>query len=316
MPARTRWSSLLGTVAVFTATLALLAPSTALGQNANNRGQKQPEPELPKPFVVKVTGTQMGKYYGKSAILISGVHAVEGKQVQLAVPPQEWNAAKYVPNENMAATVKALKPGEYIKVETEVREYHPWLRRLDTYSPVAGEELPGNYVFDNSYTQSEGGQEYHFVVLTKMAMYIDGVLPNVKDASRKMAPDPALVERLGKLKKGDVVEATLAPAGKYALVKELDVYTPPVEGTMGKVATAEEDGKKVQVVEIDSKQYPVAGKTVGDKFTPDARILAAAQRIRPGTAVLFRTREENGKTYLKSIEPAPKKKEEPAKKDK
>lgn len=274
------------------------------------------EPELPKPFVVRYQGSQMGSYFGKPAMIITGVHAIEGKAMQLPIPPSDWNATKYVANEDMAAAVKNLKPGDYIKVETEVRNYKPWLKNLDPYEVVAGEEVPGNFVFFEGYSRNEGGQDVYFVTLTKYGQFIDAVLPNVRNEQKQMAPDAALMARASEMKKGDVVEASLAAGpGKYALIKEIEPYSQPQEGTMGKVVTTEENGQKKQVVEIEAGgstlSLPVAGKTVRDRFTPDARVLASAQRIKAGTAVLYRTRTEGGQQYLKAIEPAPKKKEEP-----
>ena len=80
---------------------------------------------------------------------------------------------------------------------------------------------------------------------------------------------------------------------------------------MGKMTEAEvANGLKGPAVEIEQDGKPVTllipGKMAGQKWVPDMKVAGMAKGTRTGTAVLVKTRESDGKTFLKEMKPAPK----------
>jgi hypothetical protein len=77
-----------------------------------------------------------------------------------------------------------------------------------------------------------------------------------------------------------------------------------VDGQKAPAVELERDGKSVTAV--------VAGKLQGKRWVPDPKVLAAAKKLKPDAEVVFRARDDDGKLWLKEIEPAPKAAEESA----
>jgi hypothetical protein len=125
-----------------------------------------------------------------------------------------------------------------------------------------------------------------------------------------MVTDPDLLAAVGTFKKGDIVEAEIK-AGNPPVVQSLDRYKPAVEAKMSKMTEADvAEGVKGPAVELDQNGKPltllIPGKMAGQKWVPDAKLAGQAKNTRPGTAVLVKTRDADGKTFLKEIKPAPK----------
>jgi len=118
-----------------------------------------------------------------------------------------------------------------------------------------------------------------------------------------------------------LVEATINPQGNYLFITSLDEYQAPRPATLTKITEADLDGAKVPAVELSENGTAVTlmlpGKLVGKRWVPDAALLSATKRLKPGAAVVFKTRDADQKTYLRAIGPAPKEaaKKEPAASD-
>ncbi len=54
----------------------------------------------------------------------------------------------------------------------------------------------------------------------------------------------------------------------------------------------------------------VGGELKNKKWISDAKVLAAAKRLKPEAEVVYRAREADGKLWLKEIKPAPQQREE------
>jgi hypothetical protein len=127
-----------------------------------------------------------------------------------------------------------------------------------------------------------------------------------------MVTDPELLAAVGKFKKGDIVEAEVQTRpGKPPVVQSIDPYKPAQEATMGKMTEAEiREGVKGPAVEVDQGGKTVTllipGKLAGQKWVPDQKVAGMTRGLKPGAAVMVKSREADGKTYLKEIKPAPK----------
>ena len=244
-------------------------------------------------------------------LVVTGQSLVDGKNVQLAVHNTDDKAGKFDPNPELAAEVKGFKQGDYVKAEVDAKANETWVKKIEAYKMAPGEEQPHGFVFNESYTSKEGDQDVVVVRLIKFGHVVEALVPMKKTDAKTTAPDPVLAERAGKFKKDDVVEAELQPGGgsKMVLVS-LDAYAPPEHAKMVKVGETEVDGQKYPTAELDQDgktvSLPIVGKTQGKKLVADGRVLGAAKALKPGAEVLFRTREEGGKTYLKEIQAAPK----------
>jgi hypothetical protein len=109
-----------------------------------------------------------------------------------------------------------------------------------------------------------------------------------------------------------VVEADLKPGpggSEYMTLANIEAFKAPEQAKLEKLGETEIDGQKYPTVELnqDGKtlSLPVAGKLQGKKLVPDPKVLGAAKSLRAGTEVIFRTRDEDGKTWLRDIQRAP-----------
>jgi hypothetical protein len=289
--------------------LALLTASlTALPAAAS--AQKKKEEQLPSPpVVIKYLGSQKIRHQGKEVLMVSGQTAMGGKQVTLPIPNRDKD--KYSPEERMEEATKQLKPGDYALTETKTNEYKVWLSKFEAYKLTAGEDQPNAFVFQDSYPQKNGDKEVQIVALYKFGNYVDTILPSRRDeTSKQMVTDPDMLATIGTLKKGDIVEAEIR-SGNPPVVQSLDRYKPAIEAKMAKMTEADvQEGVKGPAVELDqggkSLTVLIPGKMAGQKWVPDAKLAGQVKGTRPGTAVLVKTRDLGGKTFLKEIKPAPK----------
>jgi hypothetical protein len=120
----------------------------------------------------------------------------------------------------------------------------------------------------------------------------------------------------GDAKKRQLVEATVSQKGGGTFVTRIAEFQPPKSGTFGKVVDADVDGNKGQAVELEHEgqklTLAIPGKLSGTRWVTDADLLADAKRLKAGAPVVFKTREDGDKSYVRQIGPAPK---ESAKKD-
>jgi hypothetical protein len=240
--------------------------------------------------------------------------------------PQDKNKLpKYDPRAGVKEGVDKVKPGEYLKVEPKAgRDPIPWIDKAEPYTPKEHEEEPGAYVLYDAYKETVGKTEMFVVKLVKFGANLECYAQMVKDG-KDSVPDPDVVKvaeeimnrSSGDAKKREVVEATVSQSRGQVVVTRIDASRPPKPGKFTKLAEADVDGNKGQAVELDQDgkavTLPLPGKMVGAKWVTDADLLADAKKLKPGAAVVFKTRDVGDKSYLRYLEPAPK---ETAKKDK
>jgi hypothetical protein len=149
------------------------------------------------------------------------------------------------------------------------------------------------------------------VVLSRYDEQLTVAVPQKRDKEGDMVSDGAMLGLLQQLKTKEVVEAEIREGGRIPTLARLERYSPPRTGKFVKLSEEEVEGQKAPAVELtgsDGKPLKaiVEGKLQGKRWTADARVLSAAKKMKPETDVVFRIRDDNGKQYLKSIEPAPK----------
>ena len=288
--------------------LAAQLPGGGYGnKGGNNKGMK--EEEKPKPVVIRLQSAQKGKLYGQEVMLVTGQEALTGKPRTFAVEnekPQNKNAPpKYEPQARVKEGIDRVKPGEFLKVEPKAgRDATLWIDKAEPYLPKPHEEDPGTFVLYEAYKDNKGGTDVFVITLVKFGAYLDCYAQMVKDG-KTSAPDPEVVKvaeeiinRAKDPKKKELVEATVTQGGGANFVTSLTPFQAPKQGKFGKLVELEEDGKTLTLA--------IPGKLAGKKWVTDADLLADAKRLKPGTAVVFKTKDVGEKSYLRMLAPAPK----------
>jgi hypothetical protein len=262
-------------------------------------------------MVVKYLGHQddgKHRYQGKPVMLL-GVEPLEGgRPVELVVPNKDMNGDKYDPIPQVAETVRDLKRGDIIKIELDDAKPRPYVREAKRYKLKPGESDPRTYVFENTFRKEEGRSTYTAVVLSRFDEPITVAVQQKRDKEGDMSSDVAILELLQKLKTDELVEAEIKEGGRTPVLTSLERYAPPQNGKFVKLAEQDVEGQKAPAVELEREGKPVtalvAGKMQGKRWVADAKVLAAAKKLKPDAEVVFRARDDDGRLWLKEIEPA------------
>jgi hypothetical protein len=318
-------------IALFLAACPAVGLSAPYVKNNTTNNKNEPPPK-PDPVVIHFQSAQRQRLMGNDIMVIAGTEALTGKSRQFGVANQEpqdkkYAAAKYDPKPEVKSVVEKMKPGEYVKVEIKLdsKSSIQWADKVETYTAAEHEEEPGVYLWDGGYKDTVEGQDVFKIELVKLGkrfVTYAAMVPGEK--GKGMIADPTVVASAeaiekakapgGKKKEGtpakEVVEATISDSGQAMFVTSLDMYQAKKQATFTKVAEAEVEGQKGQAVELEESGKAVTallpGKLSGKRWVTDANLLTEAKKLKPGTAVFFKTREIEGKTYLRALAAAPK----------
>lgn len=155
-----------------------------------------------------------------------------GRAVQVAVPNNDENRPNYNPKKDLADAIKALKPGDLIKVSLDPGRPMPLLRSVDPYDIKPGEDTPNGFVFKNTYDQGSGRSKTIVVELTKFGQPITLAIPTRKNEKGDVEPDPDILAAVNLMKEGDSVWAQFS--GKTLIA--IDLYKDPSTGKLLKLA--------------------------------------------------------------------------------
>ena len=309
-----RASWLRATCSALIAFVFVLSPASRTASAADKDKEKKPA----RTVVRFVAYKEKVPYQGKSVMVLAVESLTGGRQMELVVKNQDMNKRDYNPVIN-TDHVNALDKGQAIKIELDDSRNPPMVTYLRKYDLKPGEEAPHVYRFMNKYDANNGA--YTAVVLNRFDDPVTVAVPRPKGregaasaASSAAAEMEKLVEEL---KTDELVEAEFRESRPTPVLVSIDRYTPPRAGRFLKLS--EEDvaeGQKGQAVEIDQGGKTVRallpGRLQGKKWVSDAKVLAAARKLKADADVVYRTRQDGDKLYLKEIEPAPKAKAEKA----
>jgi hypothetical protein len=291
------------------ACLVLLALSArpALAQKKDYNKDKEKEPN--RQVVKYVAHKEKVPYHG-TLVLVLGVEPVQGgRPTELMVKNHDMNKREYNPVVN-TDNINALHKGDAIKIEFDDSKPAPFVTYVKKYDLKPGEENPKTYVFEITMEKGEGRQAYNAVVLSKFDQMTTCAIPQKKGKEGQPEPDPEMMAMVSKLNRGDLVEAEMRESRPVPTLVHIDRYAPPQTGKFVKLGEEEVDGQKTPAVELEREgktvKALVAGKLVSKKWVPDAKVMAAARKLKPDAEVVYRAREDGGKVWLKEIEPAPK----------
>jgi hypothetical protein len=305
----------------------------AAGYANNNAAAAKPAgpPPKPEPVVIRFQAAQRQRLSGNDVMVITGTEVLTGQPRQFGVEneaPQDKNKpATFKPKEYVAAAVKDMKPGDYLRVEPKtVNNYNNvlWADKAEAYVPAEHEEEPNVYVWDSSFKAVVNKQDVYQIDLTKFGKRFECYAQMVPaEKGKDMVADPAIVDAADAIekayrefqgksrdKKKFPVEVTITGQAPALFVTSLNFYQAPIRGTFTKLSEADVNGQKGQAVEVDQDGKAVTllvpGKMVGKKWVTDPQLLAEAKRLKAGVAIVYRTREAEGKSYLRQLALAPK----------
>jgi hypothetical protein len=256
------------------------------------------------------------RYQGKPVMLLQLEPLTGGRPVELVVPNRDMGARsdKFDPVPQVADVVRGLKKGDTIKIELDDSKPRPFVTYAKPYKLKPGEAEPNTYVFENTFRKEEGRSTYTAVVLSRFDEQTTFAVQQRRDKDGDMASDVTILNLLQKLKTGELVEAEIKEGGRTPVLTSLERYAPPQQAKFVKMAEQEVEGQKAPAVELQRDGKPVTalveGKMQGKRWVADAKVLSAAKRLKPDAEVVFRARDDDGKLWLKEIEPAPKPAEE------
>jgi hypothetical protein len=262
--------------------------------------------------VARFVRAQRGAVNGKPHLMVVA-EAAGGQTVQVAVPNADEGRAYFDPSRGMADAIEELKQGDLVQLTLEPSRNGPRnlvLRSVKPYELKPGEDTPNGYVFKGSDEKDYGSRKVTIVQLEKLGQKLTVAIPEKKAEKGTSKPDPELLSAVNELKEGDPVWAELS--GKTLVA--IEPYTEPQQGKLLKFSEIEVDGHKVRSAEIDedgkSVTALVPGKASGRAWTPDLTVMRQLARVRPGSMIQFRAKEDGDKIWLRSIEPASKPKPE------
>ena len=253
------------------------------------------------------------RYLGKPTMVLRVEPLEGGGPIDLYVPNRgqgDIRNDKYDPIPQVAETVRDLKRGDVIKIELDHTKPRPFVREADRYQLKPGESEPNVYVFKSNFRKEDGRSNYMAVVLSRFDEQTTVAVQQKRDREGDMVSEPAILELLQKLRAGELVEAEIKEGGRTPVLTSLERYAPPQTAKFVRMSEAEVEGQKAPAVELQrgdkTLSATIVGKMQGKRWSPDSRVLSAAKKLKPDNEVVFRVRDDDGKLWLKEIEPAPK----------
>jgi hypothetical protein len=279
---------------------------------AANRAFAAPEKEkhVNRQVVKYVAHKEKVPYQGKQVMVLAVESLTGGRQMELVVKNKDMNKREYDPVLN-TDNVNALTKGEAIKIELDDSRPKPMVTYLKKYDLKPGESDPKAYRFMSTYKKGEGAQSYTAVVLGKFDESTTVALPPRKAKEGQPDAGADMETLLAELKPEELVEAEVRESRPVPVLVSLERYAAPQTGKFLKLSEEDvADGQKGSAVEIDQDgktvKALVPGKLVNKKWVSDAKVMGAARKLKAEAEVVYRTRQDGDKLWLKEIEPAPK----------
>src|SRR5689334_13600101 len=302
MQARARWRRAASLAFACLLISIASAPAAPAQKKDYNTKDKEKEKEPNRQVVKYLAHKEKVPYQGKPVLVLQVEPLLGGRPTELIVKNHDMNKREYNPVVN-TDSINALNKGEAIKIELDDSKPTPFVTYVKKYDLKPGEEQPKTYVFEITMEKGEGRQAYNAVVLSKFDQMTTCAIPQKKAKEGQNEPDPEMMALVSKLNRGDLVEADMREARPVPLLVHIDRYAAPQTGKFVKVSEEEVDGQKTPSVEIEHEgktvKALVSGKQVSKKWVPDAKVMAAARKLKPDAEVVYRARQDGDKVWLK-----------------
>ncbi|HEY2589436.1 MAG TPA: hypothetical protein VGI81_27065 [Tepidisphaeraceae bacterium] len=307
---------------VLSLTSALSLPALAFGaggivvppgnSNSNNvrngYGNNMQQPKEPKDLTLRFVASQEAMVGGKKRSVSLFTNINGSGRIQAVVGGK--NPAD--PDPDIQTTVDKLQKGDVVKMKLAQWNGVQAIDYIKKIEVTPAEENPHGFLFEEFYNAPNTGAP--IARLLKYGESYEFTFPMVKDEKGKMQPDTAMVDAVQKYKKDQPLYVTFLPPspGQPYVATTMFPYSDPQTGKVTKLSEQEVDGGKTPAVDIETSDGKavtalVPGKVNSYKrFTPDSVLAREARMFKPGTEVVFMTRDDNGKSYLVEISRAPK----------
>ena len=257
--------------------------------------------------VAKFRGASRSMLNGRTYLVVS-VEGPGGQIARVAIPNKGGNRVQYDPDNHLSDAVQDLKSGDLVEISVEMPHLGrpAMLRSIKPYELKPGEDQPNGYVFAGTDEKQSGSSTQTIVELTKLGQKFKVSVARTKSAAGDYESDPKIVSDLAQFKEGDSVFAEISGG----TLVTIEPYTEPQLGKLIKIDETEVDGHKVKTAHIDQDgktiDAMVPGKMNGRTWSADTMVLRELSRLKPGEQVQFRAKDDSGKSWIRSIEPAPK----------
>ena len=198
-----------------------------------------------------------------------------------------------------------------LKIGDRVKVSYDKLNATCTY--VSGQKLPPasetapqeSFRFTYGFLKGvkHGGEHYQGFVVTRGPLNWTMLLPNTEaDASKKPSPAPALLEKLKKLRRGDLVTLDYDPYKYVFALKDIQAAKQTGQAVFLRTTQAVRGGKKCQLVQIrlGSTSLLLQVPTDGQGAASEG-LLTTVKDLKPQQKVSVTYRREGGLCWLDEI---------------
>jgi hypothetical protein len=257
--------------------------------------------------VVRFVELRRGAAWGKPVMYVVVRPYDKPKPLsRLVVPKEDPDSREYDPDPKYREVAEKLIKGNLIQVTWAKVARHCVICKLAKYEPKPGEDDPMGFLFVRSSVIRIGRAPYLSVTLEKFGKQAAVYVPNRKGDDGKPEPDPALLDKVAKLKKGQVVEVETEGRGKARFLRYIEPYRAPVEGEFLRIVERPASRAKRAGVEIraDGQAKIVYFRSVGrgEYAQPDPKLLAAAKRLLRGDKIRVKTIKEGDEVVAVRID--------------
>jgi hypothetical protein len=264
--------------------------------------------------IARFMGTAPGVANTHPVTMVGVTLMSTGKNITIPIPnePNNKKGSALAPQKNLDEAIKKLTVGQIVKVSVDAtKDYGQALTAIAPYNPKPGEDTPNGYVFSKTVDKIVGKNTLTTVVLTKFGVEHSFTIAMRRDDKGESEQDPDVVEVFSKLTADSPV--WVQTVGKSVVA--IEPYTEPKTGKLGKSSDVDVDGHKVRSAEIATDDgrtvtVMVPGKESGKTFVSDTLVMGQLAKVKPGSQVTFRVREDGDKMWLREIlavKPEPKK---------
>ena len=254
--------------------------------------------------IVKAVGARNGVVLGKRVLILNASSRYGGRPQQYVVPNADPEAGRIDPDPAMDKVIKAAKAGDFLKVTyTNVRN-RMILSKVEACTPEPCEIDPEAYRFLKTTETVVGSATHQAVAVSRQDREQTVLVPNVKNADGETVADPDILAQIAKLAAGDYADAQTAATGRHTLLKWIFPYQAPQSGQFVKLASKRNESGAIEssvTLKADGKPVTVAVRASRTGGPADQVLLAKARSLRANAAVLYKTVEDAGRTWLIDI---------------
>ena len=248
---------------------------------------------------MRFVGTRDGQILGKPVpqLLFESVQTC--KVINVIYPPRDARGKELKADPKILGVLRNLKIGDIVLLKASELNGQHILTSLELYSPKAGEEEPGVFVFHKRTPTKIGTVSYSSIVVSKYFQDVTVILPHTKNLAGGMTADANMTNLVAAFNEGDLVFIQAESMGGQTILRGIQKYDPPLQGEMVRIVPASpKDANSVPVVEVktasgtETLRFPGTKNSYG-RFTADSSMMSYVSSIKPGQQFDYRLRVDD-----------------------